>query len=266
MENLTGIVKAIKTSLITADLYGPKINDAFKKAACSKTLFDYVLPLYDKFYCKKNQDKLLEDFYGLIPNAHKYSNCPDSNATTIIMIEISDRLAGFFKVSQNRENSCTTTASNDLKIEPSEQGVLSYIAGYIVSKLFQKSRCKNNDANEEFQALLQSLKSDDSGNNFILAHSRGGLISPSDHLMGIVEEAEICFRKKVSDGDLVVRKIPTEAICESKLNSPVVKSLWENIVLESGIEESSCTQKLCLRIYSEVICTGSLIFVCKRLY
>ena len=182
------------------------------------------------------------------------------------MIEIPDRLAGFVKVCQNRENSCTTTASNDLKIEPCQQGPLSSIAEYIVSKLFKKSRSKKNDANEEFQALLQSLKSDDSDNNFILARSRGGLISPSHHLMGIVEEAEICFKKNVSDGDLVVRKIPTKAICESTLNSPVVKSLWENIVLESGIEESSCTQKLCLRIYSEVICTGSLIFVCKRLY
>ena len=117
--------------------------------------------------------------------------------------------------------------------EPSEQGPLSYIAGYIVSKRYQKSRCKKNDANEEFQALLQSLKSDDLDNNFILARSRGGLISPSHHLMGMVEEAEICFRKNVK-------------ICESTLNSPVVKSRWEDIVLESGIEESSCTQKLCL--------------------
>ena len=98
------------------------------------------------------------------------------------MIEIPDRLAGFFKVCQNRENSCTTTASNDWKIEPSEQGPLSYIAGYIVSKLYQKSRFKKNDANEEFQALLQSLKSDDLDNNFILARSRGGLISPCHHL------------------------------------------------------------------------------------
>ena len=130
--------------------------------------------------------------------------------------------------------------------EPSEQGSLPYIAEYIVSKFYQKSRSKKNGANEEFQALLQSLKSDDLDNNFILARSRGGLISPSHHLMGIVEEAEICFGKKVSDGDLVLRKIPTEAISESTLNSPVVKSPWENIVLESGIEESSCTQKLCL--------------------
>ena len=230
LENLTGIVEAIKTSLITV----------------LKTLFDDVLPLYDKFCRKKNQDKLLEEFYGLIPNANKYLNCPDSNAATIIMIEIPDRLAGFFKVCQNREKVCATTASSDLKIDPSEQGPLSYIAGYIISKLYQKSRSKKNDANEELQALLQSLKSGDSDNNFILARSRGGVISPSHHLMGIVEEAEICFRRNVGDGDLVVRKIPTEAICESTLSSPVVKSLWENIVLESGIEESSCTQKLCL--------------------
>ena len=96
------------------------------------------------------------------------------------------------------------------------------------------------------QALLQALKSTESDNNFILARSRGGLVSPSHHLMGIVEEAEICFRKNVGEGELVLINIPTEIICESTLSSPVVKSLWENIVLESGIEESSSMQKLCL--------------------
>ena len=30
------------------------------------------------------------------------------------------------------------------------------------------------------------------------------------------------------------------------LESPAVKSLWENIVLSSGVETSSPTQKLCL--------------------
>jgi hypothetical protein len=48
----------------------------------------------------------------------------------------------------------------------------------------------------------------------------------------------------LGEGELVLRNIPTEIICESTLSSPVVKSLWENIVLESGIEESSSTQKL----------------------
>jgi hypothetical protein len=167
------------------------------------------------------------------------------------MIEIPDHLAGFFKVCQHREKAAAkptgTTTTIDLKLDPSERGPLSYIAGYIVSKLYQKTRSKNqNECDEELQALLQALKSTESDNNFILARSRGGLVSPSHHLMGIVEEAEICFRKNVGEGELVLRNIPTEIICESTLGSPVVKSLWENIVLESGIEESSSTQKLCL--------------------
>ena len=64
--------------------------------------------------------------------------------------------------------------------------------------------------------------------------------------MGIVEEAEICFRQNVGEGELVLRNIPTEIICESTLSSSVVKSLWENIVLQSIEDQSSSTQKLCL--------------------
>lgn len=53
--------------------------------------------------------------------------------------------------------------------------------------------------------------------------------------------------KMVGEGELVLRNIPTEIICESTLISPVVKSMWENIVLETGIEDqSSSIQKLCL--------------------
>ena len=78
LESLAGIVEVIKTSLITEALYGPEINTAVMNASCSKALFDAVLPLCEKFCRKKNQDKLLEAFYGLIPNASKYLNCPDS--------------------------------------------------------------------------------------------------------------------------------------------------------------------------------------------
>ena len=43
-----------------------------------------------------------------------------------------------------------------------------------------------------------------------------------------------------------MRNIPTDTICESTLSSPMVKSLWDNIVLEAGINESSSTHKLSL--------------------
>jgi hypothetical protein len=248
-ESLAGIVESIKTNLIAEDLYGSEINTAIKSASCSEAFFAAVLPLYNKFSRKKNQDKLLEEFYGLIHNASKYLNCPDSKAASLIMIEIPDRLVGFFKVCQTREEARfkpATAMKSDIKLDPSEHGPLSYIAGYIVSKLYQKVRKRGNEGDPDLQALLQALKSAGQDNNFILARSRGGLVAPSHHLVGIIQEAEVCFRKNVSEGELVLRNIPTDHICESTLSSPVVKSLWENIVLESAIDESSSTQKLCL--------------------
>ena len=105
----------------------------------------------------------------------------------------------------------------------------------------QKSRKNKSKCEDELNTLLQSLKSTESDNNYILARSRGGLVAPNHHLVGIVEEAEILFRKNIGEGEQVLRNIPVENICGKTLNSPVVKSLWENIVLESGIEESSAT-------------------------
>ena len=154
------------------------------------------------------------------------------------MVEIPDRLAAFFK--QNRDEARTTTACH-LKLDPSERGPLSCIAGYIVSKLYQKSRKNKSKCEDELNTLLQSLKSTESDNNYILARSRGGLVAPNHHLMGIVEEAEILCRKNIGEGEQVLRNIPVENICGKTVNSPVVKSLWENIVVESGIEESSAT-------------------------
>ena len=132
-ESLAGIVEAIKTSLCTDDLYGTELIAGVKIASYSKALFDAVLPLCEKFCCKKNQDRLLEEFYGLILDASTYLNCPNSHAANVIMIEIPDRLAAFFK--QNRDEARTTTAC-DLKLDPSGRGPLPDIAGYIVSKLY----------------------------------------------------------------------------------------------------------------------------------
>lgn len=207
------------------------------------------------FRRKRNQDKLLEQFYGLLPaNASKFLNCTEDNVANLIMIEIPDRLVGFFKISQSRENATKQTywdadmEADTTQLHPCERGPLSYIAGYIVSKLYQTSRSKQGIINEGLHALLQALKSDETANSFISARSRGGLVTPCENLLGILEEAEICFRKNVGMAELTdtVRNIPIEVICVSTLNSPVVKSLWANIVLDSGIEQSGSTHKLCL--------------------
>ena len=85
MENLEGIVKAIKTKLVHDDLYGPDVNAAIEKI--SKGLFDAILPIYNLFCRKESQDVLLEEFYGLLPmNASTFLNCPENNVGTLIMI------------------------------------------------------------------------------------------------------------------------------------------------------------------------------------
>ena len=191
-----------------------------------------------------NLDKLLEEFYGLIHNASKYLNCPDSKAASLIMIEIPDRL-----VCQTREEARfkpATAMKSDIKLNPSEHGLLSNIAGYIVSELYQKVRKRGNEGDPDLQALLQALKSAGQDNNFILARSRVVLLLLAITLWESYKKLRFVLEKNVSEGELVLRNIPTDHICESTLSSPVVKSLCENIVLESAIDESSSTQKLCL--------------------
>ena len=94
---------------------------------------------------------------------------------------------------------------------------------------------------------MRSLKSTTEGDNSISA-CRGGYVEPCWDLIAILEETEISFRRHVTTTELPVRNISTDCdiICTSTLNSPTVKSLWENIVLDSAIDQSCSAQKLCL--------------------
>ena len=120
-----------------------------------------------------------------------------------------------------------------------------YVAGYVVSKLFQTSKRKNGEHKEELNSLLQSMKSSGTS-SFIASRTRGGLVNPSENLVGILEEAEKTFRQQVCESKLTLRNIPVETICNLALKSPKVKSLWENIVLTAGVNTTGQTQKLCL--------------------
>ena len=181
-ESLASIVEAIKTKLTKDDLFGPDINAALKEVSSSKALYDAVSPIYNNFCRKKNQDKMLEDFYGLLPiDPTTFLHCTDGNVANLIMIEIPDRLVGYFKISNSREEARNNPTqpeaeSKTIELNPSERGPLSYIAGYIVSKMHQKSRNKKDTCSEELQALVRSLNATECANSFISARSRGGLV------------------------------------------------------------------------------------------
>ena len=91
-----------------------------------------------------------------------------------------------------------------------------------------------------------SLQSEKENNSFIQARNRGGLVNPSEDLLGILQEAEINFRREVSKSKEILRNIPVDVICYKTISTPIVKSLWDNIVVSSGVNASGDTQKICL--------------------
>ena len=246
-DTVASIVETIKGNITKENIYGEEINTVLKTASASEALFKAILPLYQTFYKKKNQDKLLEDFYGLIPRSCELLNCTDFRVTNLIMIHLPDHLVGFYNVSQTGDTSTSTpVAAQAMQINPSERGPLSYIGGYVVSKLFKNNKGKSSPENKELRELLHNMKCSNESNSCISARTRGGLVTPCDDLVAILEEAEVIFRNEIGKSKLVIRNIPTDKISFLTLESPKVKSLWDNIVMASGIPSTSRTPKLCL--------------------
>ena len=106
------------------------------------------------------------------------------------MIHVPDHLVGFANLGQVGEE---TLDSVNYKIQPSEHGPLSYIVGYVVSKLNKACKGKSGEEKPELQALLQSLMvtEGEASNEFISVRSRGGLITPCEDIVRILHEAEI---------------------------------------------------------------------------
>ncbi len=69
------------------------------------------------------------------------------------------------------------------QIDEAERGRLSYV-------LCQLSRKKHGEKSKELLTLLQSLKSKVT-NTYISARTRGGLVTPCQDLVNIVEIAEV---------------------------------------------------------------------------
>ena len=61
--------------------------------------------------------------------------------------------------------------------------------------------------------LVHALKSPDGENKFIFARSRGGLVVPCENLLGILEQAELSFRRYIDSGATLLRNNPPDAIC-----------------------------------------------------
>jgi hypothetical protein len=112
------------------------------------------------------------------------------------MIHIPDNLVGFCNVGLVGEK---TLESADYEIQPSEHGPLSYIAGYVVSKLNKASKGKSGEEKPEFQALLQSLivsEEEVTANSY--QPGQGVRLPPARILLGFYTKPSFVFEMKLT--------------------------------------------------------------------
>ena len=190
---------------------------------------DALQPLYEKF-CRRNSiDTLLESFYGLIPRSCELLNCSDYRIANLVLVQIPDHLASYYEINRTvgtTEGSSTT--SSEKEFNPEERGLLSYLDGYVVSKLRKTCARSKDKNNEELLSLRQNMKpSEGLTNSFISARTKDGLATLCDDLVGILEVAKVLFTEKLHESKEILRKIPVENICFRTMNSSQVKSLWE---------------------------------------
>jgi hypothetical protein len=67
--------------------------------------------MYEIIWKEKNQDKLLETFYGLIPPLEKLLKCDDYRIANLVLIELPDFLVGIYKTSQINKTQDDTPAT-----------------------------------------------------------------------------------------------------------------------------------------------------------
>jgi len=113
--------------IIREKLYGSAMNDLVNTASCTQALFDTLFLLYADFCRKKNQDKLVESLFALMPQSCELLKCESYKAANLIMIHIPDHIVGFYNINRARAAAQTTEISQrGIKpIHQTELGALS---------------------------------------------------------------------------------------------------------------------------------------------
>jgi uncharacterized C2H2 Zn-finger protein len=243
-DELMSIVNKVKAKITKEGYWDTGITSNLVKVTSNDNLYEAVSPVYQRFCKKRNQDNFLIEFYELIPKSSALLKCKNQPLCSLVMISISDHLVALFKSTSGKQKCGTSSESTEHVTELSEheRGPLSYIAGYVLAKLQKQCSSK---PNEELQVMLQSMKRPSVENTYIDTRSRGGLVTPCSDLVQILEVVEIVFRQFIAQQTSVVSTIPCDTLCNEALESPLLKSLWGNILL--GCKDlPKQTTKLCL--------------------
>ena len=232
-DELTSIVSEVKANLTNEAYWDTEITSDLAKVTLNENLFKAVSPIYQRFCKKRNRDNFLMEFYGLIPKSIALLKCENQPLCSLVMISIPDHLVALFKSCPPGER---TDTKHETALSEHEHGPFSYIAGYVLAQV---------KPNEDLQVILQSMKRPSVENTYIDTQSRGGLVAPCTDLVQILETVEIVFRQFIAKQTTVVSAIPCDTLCNKALESPLIKSLWENILQECK-DLPKQTTKLCL--------------------
>lgn len=148
-DTVASFMESIKQRIREENFYGTEINVCLNAVSSTVALLNALLPLYKTFCCKKNQDKLLESFYGLIPRSCELLNCQDYKVANLIMIHLPEHLIVFYNTSQTTGKDSST--AKPLELDPAEYGPLSYLAGYVIGKLYQLNRKKREKETKNYR-------------------------------------------------------------------------------------------------------------------
>ena len=128
-------------SIVNSELYGEPMANLITTADFkpSEHLVKMMKNLYAEYCERLDRDKLLKNFYKLIHDSSKMFTTKSDKMYTaaynLVVIHLPDLLVGFYKRGNIKEK-----LPNVKPIEKSEYGLLSYVAGYIISKMYRKSK------------------------------------------------------------------------------------------------------------------------------
>ena len=144
-EDLKSIVDKVKKKIKDDTFWDSEMTSNMASITSNDSLYNEILPIYERFRRKVNQDSFLTDFYELIPNSSCLLQSEDKQLCSLIMILIPDHLVSLSKGVSNindQEPAIASTSSVQTEIssrlDENERGPLSYIAGYVLSNLKRK--------------------------------------------------------------------------------------------------------------------------------
>lgn len=141
-EELSSIVEKIKTKITKDGFWDDEMTSNMATIKSNDSLYNHVQPIYERFCYKRNQDKFLMEFYELIPSSSGIFQCENQQLCSLIMISVPDYLVLLLKEEVQASTSSGSETSVSSELTEYERGPLSYIAGYVLSKLRKKSVTK----------------------------------------------------------------------------------------------------------------------------